>query len=204
MRSNEQGEWKRIPVPAALARESLYSVSEAADGRLAVLGSQQLAILDSLGKALRVEPFRNQARPIAALIASRGAVALVYGDRVAIEGADGKPLWSAYIVASTWLALSDGRLAFGFGGDVSDPFAKGRVMIVAVDSARVRDETIPIERVRSRVTALAEASDHGGAPLSLPRPAPTPGPWMRCRSQRRLRDNRSDSGNVVARIRVAS
>ncbi len=86
-RANERGVWKRMPLPQAMARESLLSASGSADGRLAVLGSQHLLILDSLGKGLRLASLPGPSRPVSVLLSAKGAVALLYPDMVSIERA---------------------------------------------------------------------------------------------------------------------
>jgi len=155
-RSSEAGVWKRLQLPAVVTRESLISADEGADGHLALLGSQHLAHLDSLGRELHVAPLVGKTRPAHVLAAPGGATALVYPDEVVIERADGTRIWSQFGQVATGLSLSDGRLVMGLAGDASDPFETGSVLVIAVDSAGVRSRTLPIGRVRSRVTALAE------------------------------------------------
>jgi hypothetical protein len=141
-----------------MARESLLSASGSADGRLAVLGSRHLAILDSLGKGLRLESLPGPSRPVSVLLSAKGAVALLYPDMVSIERAEGAPLWPRRYAISTSLALSDGRLVFGLRGDAADPFAKGALLLVAMDSIGGDGVTLSVDRVRSRITAPEEQS----------------------------------------------
>jgi len=163
LRSSESGSWQRVSAPAAMARESLLYADESPDGHLAVLGSEHLAILDSTGKVMRVSPLSAPERPRVVVMAYGGAVAQVFRDRVSLERLDGKPiadccgwLYANYSVLS-WQALPDGRLVFGLGGDASDPFSQGALLVVALDSSRARQMTVILSRVRSRVTALATA-----------------------------------------------
>jgi serine/threonine protein kinase len=161
MLSDERGVWRRLSVPAALAGESLFAANEGADGRLAVLGPAHVAVLDSLGTAVRVTALSGMTRPVGVLLAQGGAVALIYRDHMDVQRLDGSMVggWrnSYGYAVSTWLALADGRLLLGVAGDPSDPFANGAVWVFAVDSTGLRSRDLSFGRERSRVTALVEA-----------------------------------------------
>jgi len=168
MRSNELGAWMRIAVPPVMAHDSIVSVSEAVDGRLAVLGSLHVAILDSLGRLLRVEPLSGSSKPLAVLIIGAGATATVYADRIRIETVDGTPIDIGTEnrlggLISTWVALTDGRLVVGTAADAANPFAVGALLVVAANPgghSAARSELVSTDRQRSGITALGEENGY--------------------------------------------